>query len=186
MPRLQVKSTEKNSMFSPTPSSSTSISVHSLKNMSQSKERTASIMSSLLKVSRLLIPTTMDPSHTKKSRLDLRSSPNPKTTPSPKKSGLGSRRQERELTLRPQERLMRKNSIDLPTLFSDISISAILLRRPKLKRTNLDLLKSKKDVSIRNSLLKVSRLLIPTTTDPSHTMKSKLDLRSSPNPKTTR
>jgi hypothetical protein len=66
-----------------------------------------------------------------RSRQDLRSSLNPKTTSSLKKNGNGLRRPAQELTKRPQVKLTRKNSSDSPTPSSDTSISATSLEQPE-------------------------------------------------------
>jgi hypothetical protein len=96
-------------------------------------KKNALTINSPKKVSKLSIPTIMVPSPTMKSRLDLKTSPNPNITPSPRKSGNGSRRPERELTPRLQVKLTKKNSIDSPTPSSDISISATLPEKLRLK-----------------------------------------------------
>jgi len=68
-----------------------------------------------------------------KSRLDLRNLLNPKTTPSPIKNGNGSRKLERELTIRLQVKLTRKNSINSPTLSS---INSVSVTSPEKKKQN--------------------------------------------------
>jgi hypothetical protein len=95
-------------------------------------------------------------------------------------NGNGSKKPEKRLTPRPQVKLTRLNSTLSPTHSSNTSISANSSKKLKNKIKNQE-----RYASTRNKPLKDSKLLTPTETDPSPTMRSKLDLRNLPNPKTT-
>ena len=93
--------------------------------------------------------------------------------------GLGLKLLEKRSTPLPQVKLTKENSSNSPTPSSDIGISAISLENRLNRWEKLEC------VFLENSPQKFSLILIPTITNPSTTVKSKLDLRSSLNKMTT-
>jgi len=164
---------KKNSSDLPTPFSDISDSAILLekKRIRKNKED-VSIMNLPEKDSRLSTPTTMVPFPTMRLRSDLKSSLNPKTTPSPLTSGNGLRRPVRKSTPRPQVKLTRENSGSSPTPSSSILDFATSLNKKRKKRERIA-------TSQLKNPKKLSLTLIPTETELLPQKKSEKLLRNS-------
>ena len=132
------------------------------------------------------IPTTTDPFPTVKSNPVLDNLPVPKITRQQQKTGIGLKKLQLKSTQRTQVLLIDVNSDNSQELSSNTGISAVLLMIMIVVLIMKMINHQEKDVLATVKLMRHSEDLIPTTTDPFPTVKSRPVLNNLPVPKITR